>query len=258
MKKQKLYLSNTSIRTFLDCNKKFQYQYIDKINVTKSRTTKHLSFGKSIHATLAKFNMLTDTSQRTLDTLHDLLRKNWVREGYESIDEEREFGIKGLDMLTNYFNNPLDQGKENLIIEETIYENTPQYILCGKLDKVYVAEDDTVEILDYKTGNSIQPIDHLQLPIYLILAKSKLGFYPKRISSYYLAKSKKITQDIDDILLTELTTHIYELCQAISDNKCFEHKYTPYCQTNCQFYSLCKILSLRCTDSLNLKIKSNP
>lgn len=198
MSNKKLYLSNTSIKTFLKCKRKFKYKYLDKIRAETNKSNKYLSFGNSIHKTLADFNSIKDSKYRNLDILQNLLRRNWIREGYESIAEEKEFGLRGLDMLSSYYSNPLDDGKQNLLIEEKIYKNNGDYILCGKLDKVFVNKDDCVEIIDYKTGSSVVPIDTLQLPIYLILAKEKLGYYPAAISLYYLSKNKKIFEKIDE------------------------------------------------------------
>lgn len=197
MTNKKLYISTTSIQTFLQCRKKFKYKYIDKLSLSEKKTSKYISFGSSMHLALADFNSIKDQNLKTLDILHNLLRKNWVRDGYESIQEEKEFGLRGLDMLSNYYSNPKDTGKDNLIIEKMLYKDFNDYTLCGKLDKVYLRSDNTIEILDYKTGNTITAIDNLQLSIYLILANKELGYYPKSVSLYYLPSNKKITESVD-------------------------------------------------------------
>lgn len=178
MKSKKLILSDTSIKTYLTCKKRFKYRYIDNIDMGNKVTSKYISFGNSIHMALADFNLITNESYKTIDVLHDLLRKNWISKGYDSIDEEKDFGLRGLKMLSRYFENPLDVGTENLIIEQMIFKDMDKYTLCGKIDKAYIREDGIVEILDYKTGKTIKPIDKIQLPLYLILAEEKLGYFP--------------------------------------------------------------------------------
>ena len=193
----RLYLSSSNIQVFLSCKKKYKYKYVEKVNTNSKIQSKHLSFGNSIHAALAQFNMLTDKHYRTEGNLHTLLRKNWKREGYASIEEEREYGLKALDMLSNYFNNPQDQGQKNLLVEEMIRKDMDgKFILSGKLDKVYVREDGLLETIDYKTGNTIEALTGIQMPIYILLTHEKVGRFPDVISYYYIAHGKKIEQSI--------------------------------------------------------------
>lgn len=240
MSTNKIYLSATSIKTYLSCKKRFKYKYLDKIDIGKTISNKYISFGNSMHMALADYNMITDESYKTLDILHDLLRKNWIREGYSSIKEEKEYGQMGLKILIQYYKNPKDIGSENLIIEQMIYKEMDHYILCGKLDKVYLRKDGIVEVLDYKTGKTIYPIDKIQLPVYLILAKEKLGYYPKSVSLYYLYENKKITKELTDDLIEKATEFIYKLCDHICTETNFKASPNSYCNSNCEYYKICE------------------
>ncbi|MCT4621587.1 MAG: PD-(D/E)XK nuclease family protein [Marinisporobacter sp.] len=257
MTHKKLYLSNSSIQVFLDCQLRFKNQYIDKLKVNKSPPNKYLSFGQSMHETLAGYNMITSEKHRTLENLHNLLRRNWIREGYDSIEEERSFGLKGLDMLTNYYHDPQDQGKKSLIIEEFIKKDiNERFVLCGKLDKVYVKNDDKIEVLDYKTGQKIEPINLIQLPIYLLLAKEKLGAYPHTVSFYYLAHNKKIVQEVTRDFLKESLKIINSIYKQIHDEKDFAANPTLYCKNNCPYFESCSAANDRNNIILNTLIKN--
>lgn len=212
--------------------------YIDKMNTGDQNSNKYLSFGNSMHLALADFNRLDD-EHKTLENIHDLLRKNWIRDGYDSRDEEREFGLWGLDMLTKYFNDPKDKG-ENLIIEEMIYLNVGNYTLCGKIDKLFNTNNGESEVLDYKTSKTITPIDNIQLPIYLMLAHHRLGFYPSRVSLYYLSKNEKVTIEVDDDFINKSTSNILNLCNNILRENNFEPNPNSYCKNNCQYYGVCE------------------
>ena len=239
MAKKKLYLSNTSINTFMQCKRKFKYKYIDKVSTSEKVNSKHISFGNSMHLTLADFNNITNKNYRTLENLHNLLRKNWIRDGYESRDEERNYGLMGLDMLTKYYSNPLDQGTENLIIEEMIYKDCGDYILCGKLDKVYFTPNNIIEIIDYKTGTTMSEVDDLQLPIYSILAHEKLGVFPKKVGLYYLFHNKKLSHDVDEDYLDDCINFVYYVCNTIFEEKDFTINPTVNCKSNCEYYTMC-------------------
>jgi hypothetical protein len=43
---------------------------------------KYFSFNQSIHATMADFNRLTDDFPKTVTTIHDLYKANWITKGY--------------------------------------------------------------------------------------------------------------------------------------------------------------------------------
>lgn len=239
MSSKRIYLSNSSIKTFLSCKRKFKYKYIDRI-ISNDHPSKYISFGNSMHKTLADFSKIKDEKYKTLDNLHNLLRKNWIREGYESIEEETSFGLWGLDMLAIYYKDPKDQGKENIIIEEMIYKNYESFTLCGKLDKVYKTNDGMTEIVDFKTSRSITTTDDLQLSIYLELVNSKLGYYPQAVSFYFLSENKKITQKVNTSYIEKANKKIYSLCKNILNEIEYTPSFNSYCHTNCSYFSLCE------------------
>lgn len=245
MSKRKLYLSNSSIQVYKSCKKRFKYKYIDRISTGRKLANKHLSFGQSIHMALAEFNMITDKRYRVLENLHNLLRKNWVREGYKTLEEERQFGLWGLDMLTSYFNDPKDRGKENLIIEKMIKRDMDgKFILCGKLDKVYRRSDGIVEVMDYKTGESLDCLEKietgLQLPISVILAGEELGFYPEAASCYYLAHNSKIVKEVTDEYIEKAMHKIWSVYEDIENETDFRASPSPCCELSCEYYGICE------------------
>ena len=265
MYKSKIYLSSTNIQTFLNCKRKFKYKYVDRVKVETKIASKYLSFGNSIHSTLAQFNKITDEKYRSVENLHALLRKNWKREGYSSIDEEREYGLKALDMLSNYLNDPKDQGQKNIIIEEMIRKDMDgKFILNGKLDKVYLREDNQLETVDYKTGNTIEGINKIQIQIYILLTKEKTGRYPDIVSYYYMAHNKKIEQKVTKELIDEITEILWDVYHRISIEKEYPCNPNFNCESTCEYYDICEgakdenlvvINSLREIKDVNSQIK---
>lgn len=240
MSGNKLYLSNSGIQVFLNCKRKYKFKYINKIKSKQQSPSKYLAFGNSMHITLAQFNMITDKKYRTIDNLHMLLRKNWKREGYESLEEEREYGLKALSMLSNYFDHPKDQGKKNVLIETMINKNMDgKFTLCGKLDKVYVRNDGLIETIDYKTGKNIETFNNMQLPIYILLTKEKLGRYPNVISYYYMAYNKKIEQEVSEEVIEDALNNLWNIYKKISTEKEFSSNPNTNCKMMCEYYDMC-------------------
>ena len=240
MKQKNIFISNSNMQVFLNCRKKYRYKYIEKKKTEGSGSNKFLSFGTSIHTTLAQFNKITSDEYRSEANLHKLLRKNWIRDGFESIEEEREYGLRALDMLSQYFNDPKDQGKQNLIIEEMIKKDMGGgVVLTGKLDKVYLRNDNLIETIDYKTGAKVEAVSLVQLPIYILLTQEKLGCYPDIISYYYLSNNYKMEVKVTDDLIYEVKSFIEDISSQISDEKEFHCRPTEYCSVNCEYFEKC-------------------
>jgi len=230
---------------FKSCKRKYKYKYVDRVpNPVAATPNKYLSFGQSIHKSLAKYNMIEDEKLRTLHILHNLLRSVWIREGYENRDEERDFGLKGLKILTDYFYNPLDKSKEVLLVERMIKKDMGDFILCGVLDKGFKSLRDTLEVTDYKTGDKIDQPDEftidLQLPIYTILAKEVLGDYPSIVSYYYLSQHKKIERKITNSNIDKIVETLWDIYEEIINEKDFPCSPNSYCSMSCDYSNICE------------------
>src|SRR3989338_6417011 len=81
-------------------------------------------------------------------------------------------------MIERVVKNPGPLGKKTVKLKESENNMPPNFylsekdniILCGLVDWLeYVEEDDSVRIVDFKTGKNEEGEDSLQLPIYLLL-----------------------------------------------------------------------------------------
>ena len=73
-------------------------------------------------------------------------------------------------------------------------------MLCGKIDWLeYFPEDDTVHIIDFKTGTREEKEDSLQLPIYTLLVQNCQKRQIKKISYWYLERDNEpLERDLPD------------------------------------------------------------
>lgn len=94
---------------FNNCKRRFKHKYIDKINSTLPKSH-YLSFGTSLHNTLAEYNNLPSELQ-TYESTIPLLQKHWSSEGYESKEDEDSYFLKAKEMLQNYCNDRKDLGR---------------------------------------------------------------------------------------------------------------------------------------------------
>ena len=111
-----------------------------------------------------------------------------------------------------------------------------EIILCGKLDWLeYLKEEDSVHIIDFKTGKSTEDKNSLQLPIYLLLASNCQPRKVAKASYWYLARSNKPEEvELPDLKSAEKRvlkiTEKIKLARQLEKFECPEHG-CLYCQS---------------------------
>lgn len=193
-----LYLGHRSINQYSSDKQAFIQNYLNNKSYSKSKYNKYMAFGDTLHITLAKFNLIKNSRDKTHEVLNQLLKESWLSFCYETNEEENKYFLRGLDILKKYFHNPQDKARKIILVEEMITKQLiSDTVLFGKVDKVFINELGQLEVLDYKTSTNVNynlnPLEDSQLSLYLILVKHKLGYYPKIISYYYLSKNIKIS-----------------------------------------------------------------
>jgi ATP-dependent helicase/DNAse subunit B len=132
--------------------------------------------------------------------------------GFLDIETENDFKARGAEMIKNVLENP------GPIIKKTVKFYTGDFIpniylsekdnilLCGLVDWVeYIEKDDTLRVIDFKTGNRDEKEDSFQLPIYKILVESLQKRKVSGAAYWYLAREKFPTskelndEDVEDI-----------------------------------------------------------
>lgn len=211
------YLSYSQIETFRLCPLHYKLRYILNIPTPPSAS---LSFGTSIHAALRDFYTLHAAGETvTKEILTDLLGRHWLREGYESKRYEEEMKKRGDKFLSEYFDHEFHLDTKTVALEQSfnvpIVTKAGSIKIGGKIDRVDVLSDGTIEIIDYKTGRmpSKREVDtNLQLSMYAIAAShipgAPFGKKPEEIklSLYFFDTKTKVT-----------TTRTFDQLQAEKD-----------------------------------------
>lgn len=200
--------SYSALETFNQCPQKYKFQYIDKIKALK---TKETAFGTLIHETL-KFMFSHDPLFPTLDEVVAHFRGQWqAQEKLQLTDEERSIYLQqGEKMLRRFYaKNP--PWNFNVVDLESHFEVAVEdpltkevHVLAGIMDRIDKTDDETYEIIDYKTNRRIAPqatIDvNLQLSLYhLGLTKRWPHVQPEniRLSLLYVKHGEKLTTKRD-------------------------------------------------------------
>ncbi len=227
-----VWVSHSSMGDFLKCPRAYYLHnvYKDlntnrKINIVNPA----LALGVAVHEVvegLADFK----TEERFQHSLMDDLEKAWKkvsgkRGGFSSPEQEQETKIRAKAMIQRVIDNPGLLAFKTVKVKEPESGMPPHFylseedniILCGKIDwLVWKPEDDSVHILDFKTGKNEEDGESLQLPIYQLLLKNLQKRKVTGASYWYLDRDDKpVEVELPDI--DESYKKVFEVAKKVKD-----------------------------------------
>lgn len=167
-----------------------------------------LTLGSVVHATLEALNTVPVEERLSRDLVADF-EKEWSanaagkKGGFTSEVEEATAKARGHAMVERVVKHPGPIAQKTVKLKESKNDMIPNFylsedeniILCGVIDWLeYVEADDSVRIIDFKTGKNEENDDSLQLPIYLLLLNE---LQKRRVSGaayWYLEKNDAPTE----------------------------------------------------------------
>lgn len=231
-------LSYSSISQYLECPLKYKFIYIDRFLKAKKPS---LSFGDSLHQALHYFY---DTKIPQPPSLEELLRfyqDIWVKDGYGSEDEEKQYFEYGKHILSEFYNRHIKGFHIPFAVEDIFNTEMDGIAVTGKIDRIEKLPDGRIEIIDYKSNKKPFTLDKLkresQLSMYQIGAKKKYGLKVEKLTFYHLRSQTPFSvgshpkEQIDT-----LRKQIIEVADGIQKEK-FEPKRNNYCP--CEFAQHC-------------------
>lgn len=225
--KDALFISYTGLKDFLKCPRSYylknRYRNADT-NYRIQIPSAHMTLGSLVHDAI-KWYLQTNRTASYEDVVKKF-RNHWgkyrgKRGGFKSLEEEAIFGKRGLQMLDNFMKNAAALGPNlpafdfmNLKVDEKI-------VLTGKLDFLGNLEDETLHVLDFKTGIKEED-DPIQLHTYAILAEANLQKPVSKISYWYIDKDvgpKEAVLDNLEVKLEWIKKKCKGIEEAISEGK---------------------------------------
>lgn len=206
------------------------------------------SFGISIHSTLCNFyKKMREGYTPSLKELNEILKKEWISEGYSGKKHEEERFAQGIKILEDFYNTELKIPKTTLGIElpfSFVLKNGVK--VFGKIDRVD-QKGKGIEIVDYKTGLDNPKADkahRLQLAMYALAAtKIKDNIFNKdpkdiTLTLHFLEGNTKKTMNFVQEDLNKLEKDLIEKIAEIerSDFQCSRN---ILCKT-CEYKLLCQ------------------
>lgn len=204
-----VWVSHSSIADFLRCPRTYYLRNVYKDPKTNHKITvmsPPLALGQAVHEVIESLSYLP-AQERMLIKLSKRFETAWQKVsgemgGFKDKKEEIEYKNRGLVMLDRIQKNPgpilrkavkirADGGLPYFWLSEE--ENI---ILCGKIDWLEYLPDDSVHIIDFKTGKNDEEAESLQLLIYLLLAVNTQRRLVSKASYWYLDRDNSIIEKV--------------------------------------------------------------
>ena len=207
-----VWVSHSSMGDFLKCPRLYYLHNIYKDPKTKRKiniVTPALSLGISVHEVLENLANFPAEERMKRDILADF-EKAWEKVsgeqgGFQSAEEEKEYKARGIAMLENVVKDPRVLVNKRIKLPKN--EMNPNFylseedniILNGQIDWIEYLPDDTLHIIDFKTGKNEESESSLQLPIYLLLCNALQKRTVSRASYWYLESDKMVEKELPDL-----------------------------------------------------------
>lgn len=233
------WVSHSSISDFLACPRAYYLRNVYKDPLTNHKitiTSAPLSLGSVVHEVLESLSTLP-VDKRFEESLLEKYDKLWgkvsgKKGGFKDKEEEEGYKERGIKMLEIVEKNPGFILKKAVKIPSTFIPNyylseEENIILCGKIDWLkYNEKDDSISIIDFKTGKNDEHKDSLQLPIYLLLATNTQKREVKSVYYWYLNKDNKpVRQKLPD--LKDSYEKVFEIAKRIKLARKLQHFKCP-------------------------------
>ena len=208
-----VWVSHSSISDFLKCPRCYYLRNVYKSKQTNRKmniVTPPLALGQVVHEVIEGLSALPQ-AERFKVPLLEKFEKSWekvsgIKGGFKDSAEEDRYKQRGAEMLSRVAANPgilLNKAVKikprtekdrlsNFDLPYYLFSEADNIILCGKIDWLeYREKDDSVHIVDFKTGKNEEDESSLQLLIYFLLAKNCQKFNVSRASYWYLDKNNE-------------------------------------------------------------------
>lgn len=200
-----LFISYTALKDFLKCPNSYylKNRYRDpKSGYRLQIASGPMTLGSLVHDAIKWYLQTNRVANK--DQVIKKYRNHWLKYrgkkgGFLSSEQEGDFGKRGLQMLDNFLKNVS-------ILEPNIpeydflrYQLDAKIIFTGKVDFIGRLADETLHILDFKTGAKDEE-DSTQLHSYAIMAESTFQKPVSKLSYWYLDRDDSPKEAVLDPL----------------------------------------------------------
>lgn len=179
------------LTTWLDCPRRYQFEYVDRPTPPRGLPWAHNSVGAAAHLALAQ---LWDrpVERRTPDAARAIVAQVWQTDGFSSDQQSATHREATAEQVASYVER-LDVSKEPRGVERTVGFTTDRLTASGRIDRVDERDGELV-VVDYKTGRSALTTDDargsLALAFYVLGCRRTFRRPAGRVELHHLPPGK--------------------------------------------------------------------
>ena len=194
------WLSYSTISDYLKCPRAYYLKNIYRDPKTNRKITliqPALALGQTVHEIIDTLSLLPVEKRLEVPLTH-ILEEKWKSitgklGGFRDSQEEELYKKRGALMVKRIMDNPGPVLKKAIKLRDSLpwywLSEEDNLILCGKIDWLeYLEKDDSIRIIDFKTGKFDEDPDSLQLPIYFVLSVNVQKRGVSGVQYWYLDK----------------------------------------------------------------------
>jgi len=224
------WVSHSSISDFLKCPRLYFLNNVYKDPYTNHKiclTNPYLSLGQAVHEVVESLSTIP-VDLRFKESLLGKFDQVWesvsgLKGGFKNDDEENLFKQRGRVMLQRVMDNPGPLLNKAIKIKGELpsyyLSEDEEIILCGKIDWLeYIEKDDSIHIIDFKTGKVEESDDSLQLSIYDLITNNCQTRKVSKASYWYLERDNGlVSKELPPIELSY--NKVFEIAKEIKKAK---------------------------------------
>ncbi len=206
-----VWVSHSSMGDFLKCPRLYYLHNVYKDPKTNRKMTiisPHMSLGIAVHNVLEGLGNYPSGERMNRD-LRAQFEDEWLKVtgkqgGFTSVEQEEEFKMRGKDMINTVIKDPRFLVNKRIKLPQSnmpcnfYLSEDDNIILNGLVDWIEYLPDDTLHLIDFKTGKREESESSLQLPIYLLLCNALQKRKVSKASYWYLETDKMIEKELPD------------------------------------------------------------
>lgn len=194
-----VWVSHSSMGDFLKCPRLYYLHNVYKDPKTNRKMTivsPYMSLGIAVHNVLEGLGNYP-AHERISRDLRAQFEEEWLKVtgkkgGFTSDEQEEEFKMRGKDMINTVIKDPRFLINKRIKLPQSnmpcnfYLSEEDNIILNGLIDWIEYLPDDTLHLIDFKTGKHEEHESSLQLPIYLLLCNALQKRKVSKASYWYL------------------------------------------------------------------------
>lgn len=242
---EELRLSVSKTKTFLDCKKKFEFVYVQKL---PRKEFEYHTFGKFCHKVLEDFHLTYINGNIAIP--YNTAMSQAFKNAWEEYKEKMTLSMKKecWELINQYLKIVTSDKKNNLSANVIACEknfNLPvgeNIILNGMIDRVQIDDDDMLHLADYKTTKNKKYLkdDWFQLMTYGFVMLHENPDLKKIRVSYILLRHnfEYVTKEFSADELMKIKDKYIDYAEQIITEKEFPPNPTILCNY-CEYLEFC-------------------